>query len=71
MRYSNPTPRQIYNSERYMHHYVYSSSIHNSQVTETVKCLTKEWIKMWNVCVCMCAVYVYIYTRTQWNLTQP
>ena len=51
----------MYNSKRYMHHCVYSSSIHNSQDTETVKCLTNQLIKMWCVCVCMCDMYVYIY----------
>ena len=37
------------NSKRYMHPYVHSSSIHNSQDLETTKYLsTEEWIK--NMC---------------------
>ena len=39
MRFRNPTPGHIsgqnYNSKRYMHLYVHSSTIHNSQDMET------------------------------------
>ena len=47
---SNPTPEHIsqgnWNSKRYMHPYVHSCTIHNSQDTEKPKCpLTDEWIK--------------------------
>ena len=53
---SNPIPGHIsiqnYNSKRYMHLYVHSSIIHNSQEWKQPKCLlTNAWIKK------MCYVY--------------
>ena len=50
---SNPTPGHIsgenYNSKSYLHPYVHSSTIHNSQ--DVAKCpLTDDWIKkMWYI----------------------
>ena len=53
--------RQNYNSKRYMHPYVHSSTIHNSQdIWKQTKCTsTDEWIKKMG------------YTYVQWNTTQP
>ena len=45
---SSPTPghipRQNYNSKRYMHPYVHSSSIHNSQDMETIYICINRWM---------------------------
>ena len=45
---SNPTPghifRQSYNSQRYTHPYVHSSTIHNSQNMETTSMSTNKWM---------------------------
>ena len=46
--YDPAIPRQNYNLKKYMHHYVHSSTIYNSQGMETPKCpLSDEWMK-WN-----------------------
>ena len=62
-----PKVNRIIMPMRYMHSYVHSSIIHNSQGMEIWKQLKcshmDEWIeKMWCVCVCVCVcVYIYIY----------
>ena len=44
------------NSKRYMHPYVHSSTIHNTQDMEATYMLTDEWIKkMWD--------FIYLYTH--------
>ena len=62
---SNPTPehisRQNSNSKRYMHPYVHSSIVHNSQDMETTEMsinrrMDNEYVR--GVCVC-------VYTHTQ------
>ena len=52
--FSNPAPKHIYgqnnDSKGYMHPYVHSSSMHNSQDMETKCSLTDKWIKkMWYI----------------------
>ena len=51
-------PEKNYNSRTYMHPYVHSGIIYNSQDIETGKYpLRDEWIKkMWYICMC---VYTY------------
>ena len=56
---SNPTPRHIsgqnYNSKRYMHPYVQSSTIYNSQDMETTSMSIDRWMDKEDV--------VYMYNR--------
>ena len=60
---SNPTPGLLsgenYNSERYMHPSVHSSTIHNNQEAETTQTSINRWMDKEDV--------VY----TQRNTTQP
>jgi len=59
---SNPTPGHIsdktFTQKRYMHPYVYCSTIHNTQDMETTLMLLDEWIKM------MWSIYIIEYYLT-------
>ena len=63
---SNPTPghtpRPNYSSKGYMHSYVHSSTIHNSQDMGTTEVSTSRWMNK---------DVVHVYTFRQGNSTQP
>ena len=42
--YSKPAPEQNYNAKRYMQLYVHSSTIHNSQDTDTIYVSINTWL---------------------------
>ena len=59
-------PKNMKTLIRYMHPYVDSSIIHDSQTMEAVKCPSiDEWIKKVCVCVCVCVCVMEYYSTTK------
>ena len=59
------TPRQNYNSKRYMYPYVHNSTIHNSQDVETLKSIVYPLLSIPGMDKEECGTFI------QWNTTQP